>query len=75
MALRQEQVSAEVAEEHVVNSRVFDCVNKGQFVFPDGTVSDADLKGYNNELYSPEIRQNLLDLAHKRLAEPVAHQQ
>ncbi|WP_143030580.1 hypothetical protein [Ruegeria halocynthiae] len=58
---------ADSAEEFVTNERVFDCVYGGKFVFPDGYIDDGDLKLANKNLFSPEVRQNLIDLAHTAL--------
>ena len=49
---------------YVLNHRVFECVTGGDFVAPDRDAGDqVEALGLRRK-YSPEVRSNLLDLAH-----------
>ncbi|WP_170329600.1 tetratricopeptide repeat protein [Ruegeria arenilitoris] len=55
------------AARFLVDNRVFDCVNGGLFHYPRGSVEDEELKLANENLLSPQMRRNLVDLAQAAL--------
>lgn len=58
---------SEYSAQFIVEDRVFECVNGGKFVFPDGMVDEEELRFSNENLFSPQVRGNLRDLAHAAL--------
>ncbi|WP_171132036.1 MULTISPECIES: tetratricopeptide repeat protein [unclassified Ruegeria] len=73
-SMMQQAVSTEVAEKHIVHSKMFDCVNDGQFVFPLGIIDEAEREHANTVLFGSIVRQNLIDIAQARLARSVGLQ-
>ncbi|WP_170571619.1 tetratricopeptide repeat protein [Ruegeria atlantica] len=60
-----QNATPEKASRLLVEARVFECVSGGIFHFPDGgAVSAEKLRDEAERLYNPELRRNLIDLAH-----------
>ncbi|WP_171177286.1 tetratricopeptide repeat protein [Ruegeria sp. HKCCD8929] len=62
MGFEGEQQS-ELARDMIVGDRVFNCVQGAKFLFPEG-YGEAYPEMRDKHLFSPEVRRNLVDLAH-----------
>lgn len=58
---------AEFAERVIVTDRLFECFSNGELYYLVPDIEPEDKRMANDVLYHPELRRNLLDLAHAAL--------